>query len=436
MNKKLLAAFLSIGSFFMLPGAGFAQAGSDYIVHTIQRGEVPSVLAKRYNVSLEDLISLNKWGPKVILHVGDKVKLPLGAHLSAASDSAKAAAPAVAANVPAEEKTGRSAPATVVIPAPPQIQVADTNHYILHTIQKGEIPTVLAKKYNVNADEVKRINNWNPHTIWHVGDKVKLPGTAHLDETQEADKSVQQPAAPAVTKVQPVVKPAEDTVGKTAPAVTPAPEFQTTYTVLKKETLYSVSKKFGVTVEQLKSWNHLANNNIAEGQSLLVYTKTPVPAPAVAKTPPVKEDNVPALPKQPISVKAAATTTAAAPTASPAVTKPAIDTANIPVQGFFTPQFGQDAFGKVLQTADGTSMTFKTASGWADKKYYVLMNDVAPGTIVKLINAEGKFVFAKILWNMGDAKDNEGLDFRISDAAATVLGIKEPKFKITVQYYK
>jgi LysM repeat protein len=433
MNKKLLVAFLSIGSFFMLPVAGFAQAGGDYIVHTIKRGEVPSVLAKRYNVSLEDLISLNKWGPKVILHVGDKVKLPVGARLSNVADSAKAAAPA--ANVPAEEQTGRSAPATVVTPAPQQTQVADTNHYILHTIQKGEIPTVLAKKYNVNADEVKRINNWNPHTIWHVGDKVKLPGSAHLADVQEAEKKVSQPAV-AATNIQPEVKPAEEPVGKTAPAVTSTPAFQTTYTVLKKETLYSVSKKFGVTVEQLKNWNHLANNNIAEGQSLVIYTKTPVAAPAVVKAPPAKEDNVPALPKQPASVKVAATTTAAQPAAAPAVIKPVIDTANIPAQGFFTPLFGQDAVGKILQTAEGTSMTFKTASGWNDKKYYVLMNDIAPGTIVKVVNAEGKFVFAKILWNMGDAKDNHGLDFMISDAAAAVLGIKETKFKIAIQYYK
>lgn len=46
-----------------------------------------------------------------------------------------------------------------------------------------------------------------------------------------------------------------------------------THTVKKNETLWGISKAYGVTVNQLKSWNQLSNNTIHVGQKL--FTKAP-----------------------------------------------------------------------------------------------------------------------------------------------------------------
>lgn len=43
-----------------------------------------------------------------------------------------------------------------------------------------------------------------------------------------------------------------------------------TYEVQQKETLFAISKKFGVSVEQLREWNSLASNDISIGQVLIV----------------------------------------------------------------------------------------------------------------------------------------------------------------------
>jgi hypothetical protein len=64
------------------------------------------------------------------------------------------------------------------------------------------------------------------------------------------------------------------------------------------------------------------------------------------------------------------------------------------------------------------------------------MNDVPPGSIVKLSTAANKSVFAKVLWSLGEIKENEGLNFRISNAAASALGLSDPKFNLTVTYYE
>jgi len=43
-----------------------------------------------------------------------------------------------------------------------------------------------------------------------------------------------------------------------------------THTVAKGETLYRISKQYGVTVDRLKTWNHLTDNTIHVGQQLVV----------------------------------------------------------------------------------------------------------------------------------------------------------------------
>jgi len=44
----------------------------------------------------------------------------------------------------------------------------------------------------------------------------------------------------------------------------------TSYTVVRGDTLYRISKEFGVTVGQLKDWNNLFGNSISIGQRLIV----------------------------------------------------------------------------------------------------------------------------------------------------------------------
>jgi LysM repeat protein len=404
-----------------------------FTYHIVKHGEIPSVLAKKYNVNVDDLKKINNWKPSVIWHVGDKIKLPINAHVSESSDSSKVVPPSSPitkqpATKPANDEplAGRSAPAQTSVPAP-SIPATDISGYTLHVIEPGERPSVLAKKYNVNVDDLKKINNWKPSVIWHVGDKVKLPPGAHLTEPAATPPVVNTPANPVVSNPTPPVVPPAATTAATEPGI------QGTYIVQKKETLYSIGKKYKIPVAKIKSWNHLADDHISVGQALILYTQTPIvqsdTASAAAKIVPlaVKPTVVP----QPVAPQPVVK-----PAAVQSVPKLAVDTAAANPQGYFTSLFGLNVAGRTLQTSDGMAMTFKTASGWNDRKYYVLMNDVSPGSIVKVSTADGKSVYAKVLWNMGDAKDNEGLTFRISDAAATTLGLKDVKFPVTVTYYK
>jgi LysM repeat protein len=45
------------------------------------------------------------------------------------------------------------------------------------------------------------------------------------------------------------------------------------YVVQPKETLYSISKRFNVSVQELQQWNNLSSSDLKEGMELIVSQK-------------------------------------------------------------------------------------------------------------------------------------------------------------------
>lgn len=58
-------------------------------------------------------------------------------------------------------------------------------------------------------------------------------------------------------------KPQADSITKTSPEIK-------SYTIKQGDTLYSISKRFGITVDELKALNNMADNSIRVGQKLVV----------------------------------------------------------------------------------------------------------------------------------------------------------------------
>ena len=105
--------------------------------------------------------------------------------------------------------------------------------------------------------------------------------------------------------------------------------------------------------------------------------------------------------------------------------------------GYFKGSFDLQVKGSpASKNATVTSGIFKTTSGWQDAKYYLLIDDVATGTIVKISNPENnKTVYAKVLGEMNGIRQNQGLNIRISNAASTALGVSDTeKFIVKVSY--
>jgi len=95
-----------------------------------------------------------------------------------------------------------------------------------HTVQSGETLFSIAKNYNI---EVQNLREWN-----------NLQG----NQLTIGQQLVVEPAD------------AEDAV---------------VHTVEPQETLFSISKQYGVSIAELRSWNDISGNNLSVGQELRIY---------------------------------------------------------------------------------------------------------------------------------------------------------------------
>jgi len=116
---------------------------------------------------------------------------------------------------------------------------------VIHKVKSGQTLYALARRYGTS---VKQINAANPilQQGLKVGQTLKVPYGKPLE--------VPKPKAVAAK----------------------------THTVSAGETLYAISRKYGVTVDELKKLNDLSSNALARGQTLVVEAASPVEAEAPA----------------------------------------------------------------------------------------------------------------------------------------------------------
>src|SRR6185295_3748431 len=86
---------------------------------------------------------------------------------------------------------------------------------------------------------------------------------------------VDQPAVTAPEVTTTVTTPTTIVIVQPTPITQPATttkveEVNEMHTVAARETLYSISKQYGVTVEQIQQWNSLKGNAISVGQKLTI----------------------------------------------------------------------------------------------------------------------------------------------------------------------
>lgn len=103
-----------------------------------------------------------------------------------------------------------------------------------YTVVSGDTLYSIAKKYNTTPTELKKLNNLITNSL-SIGQVLKIPNIETNSDANLATKN--------------------------------------TYTVSKGDTLYSIAKKYNITVDELKKINNLNNNNLNIGQQLTLPSK-------------------------------------------------------------------------------------------------------------------------------------------------------------------
>jgi len=192
--------------------------------HRVKSGETLSSISKKYNITVAELKQKNDIkGSKISLRQQLKVrdeKVIVETKL-ATKNSEK----------PSYKTKVTKLDLAVVEPKLPN--TASTTHKVL----KGESLFAISKTYHISIDDLKRINN--------------LKGS-NLRPGQEI--SVGQ--APEQLVANSETKPVD------------------TYKVKAGESLYTISKKYNISIDELKDINNLKNGNIRPGQELKLAQQT------------------------------------------------------------------------------------------------------------------------------------------------------------------
>ncbi len=101
-------------------------------------------------------------------------------------------------------------------------------------------------------------------------------------------------------------------------------------------------------------------------------------------------------------------------------------------EGYFASMFSKQKEAASFQTIEGTAAVFKSVSGWEDKKFYILTNDIPVGTLVRITTPDFKSICAKVISALPDMGNS--IQYRLNDAAAAILGMTSKTFKISVTY--
>jgi LysM repeat protein len=175
--------------------------------HRVKNGESLYLIAKNYNVSIDDLKKINNLADGKI-KPGQEIKVSMPAEV-AANTTTEASKPASATKI------------------------------TTHKVKNGESLYLIAKKYNVSIDDLKKLNNL-------ADGKIK--------PRQEIKVSQQIEAVEKVTEI----------------AKTEAPANTVKHKVTKGESLFSIAKNNNISVDELKKLNNLTTNEIKFGQELAV----------------------------------------------------------------------------------------------------------------------------------------------------------------------
>lgn len=238
------------------------------VSYKVKKGETLSSISKKYHITEDELKAMNNLKSSTI-RFGQELKVNQPLEVASANNGSKntKADPVVATykvkkgetlsdiaeknNVSvADIKSLNNLHSSSIRPGqqlqlvskdvqPEQEAIAKTEKTIVHKVESGESLYLIAKKYNVAIDELKRLNNLD-------GAKLK-PGQS---------LSVNMPV---------------ENSNSTAEKKTVKPKI--THKVKSGESFYSLAKKYGCSVNDIKEWNSKPDNKLNPGDKIIIYSR-------------------------------------------------------------------------------------------------------------------------------------------------------------------
>ena len=153
-----------------------------------------------------------------------------------------------------------------------EIYEGEENIYI---VKKGDTLYSIAAANNTTVDELKKANNLTSN-ILSTGQLLKIPSALLPESTYIVKKgdalySIANKYNTTIDKIKDLNNLTTNLLSIGQVLLIPTDtNLETTYTVQKGDSLYSIAKKYDTTVDRLKQLNNLSSNLLSIGQMLIV----------------------------------------------------------------------------------------------------------------------------------------------------------------------
>lgn len=289
----------------------------------------------------------------------------------------------------------------------------------LYKVVSKDTWTGLSHKYKMSIDELKSVNPGVNDL--KIGQIINIP----IEKTGNATDNV---------KNTDNEKPASAAPKKSADF----PSENHAHLIEKGETLFGIARKYNVTADQIRKWNHLENDAIKAGQKLIVADNTK-PVKEKVTTPDVKtattaqtlEDKK--LEQKNEQVRNDSKLIAEANNKMIPAT-PSPDEMEYKASRIETKKVtGKN--GSVIEVNETGMASWIHDSDINQSKFYALHRTATPGTIIKVTNRmNGDYVFVKVVGQLPDTGDNDKQIIKMSEAAAKRIGALNDKFQVELNY--
>jgi len=211
-----------------------------------------------------------------------------------------------------------------------------------------------------------------------------------------------------------------------------------THKVAASETLFSISKKYNVTVDQIKRNNNLKSNSIKKGQLLVISEVKKSNSDEVGKSTEVKHTpaHVEVEPAKEVTPSKADVDN------SEPKTKETKEVTENKVVKETNENVRSDDEDKKIIFANGRQEINETGvASWIEdetsgsNKYYALHRTAPAGTIIKITNRmNSRSIYVKVVGLLPSTGDNEGLIIKVSKSGAEKLGVIDQRFQANLLY--
>ena len=150
---------------------------------------------------------------------------------------------------------------------------SNLTNYQKYTIEKGDSLYSISKKFNTTVDAIKKLNNITSN-ILSIGTTILIPSPNQKNNTYTVERgdtlySIAKRLGVSVDSLKAANNLTTNMLSVGDKLIIPTEE-KNTHKVTKGDTLYSLARKYNTTIANLKTLNNLPSDTLTEGQILIL----------------------------------------------------------------------------------------------------------------------------------------------------------------------